>query len=210
VCTLFRTGVIVLALLPLAGGVAAAEPAPLADVTQSADTDDGWHLSASLTNMTINSVPNMAATAFTREGFVTGKAMATIDGSGKAAVNSGTLVLGVQLGCQVDLSQGANLSLGADLGAAFGFGSAPNLISPSPFFDIYPSVSVNLLPGHIANMGLGKKSLKGRTGEIFVHDAHVRVDACGGPVSIRLFASALINTDNSDDSVNTYGDILSL
>jgi hypothetical protein len=125
----------------MAGGVAAAEPVPLADVMQSADTDDGWHLSASLTNMTIN------------------------------------------------LSQGANLSLGADLGAGFGFGSAPNLISPSPFFDIYPSVSVNLLPGHIANMGLGKKSLKGRTGEIFVHDAHVRVDACGGPVSIRLFAS---------------------
>ena len=30
--------------------------------------------------MTINSVPNMAATAFTREGFVTGKAAATIDG----------------------------------------------------------------------------------------------------------------------------------
>ncbi|MDT5133951.1 MAG: hypothetical protein QOE41_3262, partial [Mycobacterium sp.] len=51
---LFRVGVSVLAFLPVGGGVAAADPAPVADVTQSADTDDGWHLSASLTNMTIN------------------------------------------------------------------------------------------------------------------------------------------------------------
>jgi len=40
--------------------------------------------------MTINSVPNMAATAFTREGFVTGKAAATIDGNGSVPVDSGT------------------------------------------------------------------------------------------------------------------------
>ena len=59
--------------------------------------------------MTINSVPNMAATAFTREGFVTGKAEATIDGNGAAAVNSGTLVLGLQLGCQIDLSEGGSV-----------------------------------------------------------------------------------------------------
>jgi len=49
--------------------VAAADPLPVADVTQSADTDDGWHLSAALTRMTINSVPNMAATAFTQGRF---------------------------------------------------------------------------------------------------------------------------------------------
>jgi MspA len=38
--------------------------------------------------MTINSVANMAATAFTREGFVTGKAAAAIDGNGAVAVIS--------------------------------------------------------------------------------------------------------------------------
>jgi hypothetical protein len=77
---LLRAGGVAAALLCVSAGVAAADPLPVADVTQSADTDDGWHLSAALTRMTINSVPNMAATAFTREGFVTGKAAATIDG----------------------------------------------------------------------------------------------------------------------------------
>src|SRR4051794_6555548 len=77
--TIFRTVVAVVAPLfvwsgLLSSGTAEAEPVPVADVTQAADTDDGWHLSAELTKMTVNSVPNMAATPLTREAFVTGKA----------------------------------------------------------------------------------------------------------------------------------------
>jgi hypothetical protein len=196
----FRIGVIAVALLSMGGGVAAADRLPVADVTQSANTDDGWNLSSSLTNMTINSVPNMAATAFTREGFVTGKATATIDGDGDVPVNSGTLVLGVQLGCQIDLSEGVDL----------GVSNESDVVTTKPFEDLLPYISVTLKPGSITSFSLGRKSIKGRTGKIFVHDAHIKVDACGGPVSVRLFASATLYTDNSDDSVNTYGDILSL
>jgi hypothetical protein len=190
----------------MGGGVAWADPVPIADVTQSADTDDGWHVSASLTRMTLNSVPNMAATAFTREGFITGKATANIDGNGKSPVNSGTLVLGAQLGCQIDLSQGMSLGVDADIG----IGANYPPFSVFPYADIDPNISVNLLPGKIDTLALGKKDLKGRTGAITVHDAHVKVDGCGGPVSVRLFTYAQISTDNGDDSVNTYGDILNL
>jgi hypothetical protein len=208
--TLFKAGALVLALLPLGIGSAAADPLPVADVTQSADTDDGWHLSAALTNMTINSVPNMAATAFTREGFVSGKAIATIDGNGAIPVNSGLLVFGLQLGCQIDLSEGGSISGGGDAGIGLGLGNIVSNDTSGPYADINGNVSVNLLPGTITNVGLGTKSLKGRSGEINVHDAHVKVDACGGPVSIRMFTTAKIDTDKSDDSVNTYGDILTL
>jgi MspA len=209
VIRLLQAGAAAVTLVLLGGGVAARDPLPVADVSQSADTDDGWHLSASLTRMTINSVPNMAATAFTREGFVTGKAAATIDGNGDVAVNSGTLVLGLQLGCQIDLSEGASVGGDADIGVNPGFNG--NLLNDiGPYADLEGNVSVNLLPGTITNVGLGKKELKGRTGEIVVHDAHVKVDACGGPVSIRFFATTMIDTDKSDDSVNAYGDILSL
>jgi MspA len=211
VARLLRAGAVAVALLSLADGVAAAEPLPVADVTQSADTDDGWHLSAALTRMTINSVPNMAATAFTREGFVTGRAAATIDGNGGVAVNSGTLVMGLQLGCQVDLSEGGSVGADADAGINPGFNNGENLLNVlGPYADIGVNGSINLLPGTITNLGLGKKELKGRTGEIVVHDAHVKVDACGGQVSVRFFATAMIDTDKSDDSVNAYGDILTL
>jgi hypothetical protein len=196
----------------LSTGLAHADPQPVADVTQSADTDDGWHVSASLSKMTINSVPNMAATALTKEAFVTGEASAKIDGNGKLPVNSGEVILGVQLGCQVDLSQGGNFSLGGDMGIGFNVGNGLGLsgLGPSAYADIDPSISVNILPGNITTMGLGKKALKGRAGEITVHDAHVKVDGCGGPVVMRFFAYAGISTDNGDDSVNTYGDILTL
>jgi hypothetical protein len=211
VVKLLRAGAVAVALLCLGDGVAAADPLPVADVTQSADTDDGWHLSAALTRMTINSVPNMAATAFTREGFVTGKAEATIAGNGAIAVNSGNLVLGLQLGCQVDLSEGGSLDVGGDAGISPGFGSGGNLFNVlGPYADVDGDASINLLPGTITNLGLGKKELKGPTGEIVVHDAHVKVDACGGQVSVRFFASVMIDTDKSDDSVNAYGDILTL
>ena len=199
-----------MALLCLGHGPAAADPLPVADVTQSADTDDGWHLSAALTRMAINSVPNMAATAFTREGFVTGKAAATIEGNGAIPVNSGNLVLGLQLGCQVDLSEGGSLNVGGDVGINPSFNGGNPLSVIGPFAQVNGDASINLLPGTITNLGLGKKELKGRTGEIVIHDAHVKVDACGGQVSVRFFASVMIDTDKSDDSVNAYGDILTL
>lgn len=208
---LLRAGALGAALLCVGSGVAVADPLPVADVTQSADTDDGWHLTDSLTRMTVNSVPNMAATAFTREGYVTGKAEATIEGSGAAAVNSGTLVLGLQLGCQIDLSEGGSVGGDAGIGINPGYNAGSSVLSDiGPYASLDGNVSINLLPGTITNVGLGKKALKGRTGEIVVHDAHVKVDACGGAVSVRFFTSVVIDTDKSDDSVNAYGDILSL
>ena len=161
---LIRAGAVAVGLLCLTAGVAAADPLPVADVTQSAVTDDGWHLSAALTRMTINSVPNMAATAFTREGFVTGKAAAAIDGNGGSAVNSGTLVFGLQLGCQVDLSEGGSVGVNADAGISPGFNGGNVLNIIGPYADIGGNASINLLPGNITNLGLGKKDLKGRTG----------------------------------------------
>lgn len=207
---LVRAGAVATILLSVASAaVATAEPLPVADVQQSINTEDGWHLGVALTQMTINSVPNMAATAFTREGFVTGRAEATIDGSGTSAVNNGTLILGLQLGCQIDLSEGASVGGDADIGINPSI-SANALSAIGPYGDLEGDVSINLLPGTITNVGLGKKALKGRTGGITVHDAHVKVDACGGPVSIRFFSTVTIDTDKNDDSVNAYGDILQL
>jgi hypothetical protein len=210
VARLVRAGGAAAVLMCLSHGVAAAEPIPIADVTQSSDTDDGWRLTTTLTRMAINSVPNMAATAFTREGFVTGKAVATIGGNGSIPVNSGVLVLGLQLGCQVDLSEGGSVNADADIGISPGLHGGDPIDDVGPYADLDLGGSINLLPGNITNIGLGKKALKGRTGEIVVHDAHVKVDGCGGQVAIRFFATVMIDTDKSDDSINAYGDILTL
>jgi MspA len=166
--TALRVGVIGAVVLLMGGGVAAAEPLPLAEVSRSAVTHDGWQLTASLKNMTIDSVPNFAATAFTREAFVSGEADASIDGNGTSPVNAGSLIVGLQVGCQIDLSSGGNLGVGQ---------------SAVPFA---PVITLKLLPGWITNVGLGRMPLKGRTATIFIDDAEVKADACGGPVSVRF------------------------
>jgi MspA len=64
------------------------------------------------------------------------------------------------------------------------------------------------MPGWITNVSLGQMPLKGRTGTIFIHDAEIKADACGGDVSVRFFATALINSDTSQDSETAYGDVI--
>jgi len=185
--TLLRAVVVAATLLWAGGGVAAADPASLDDVAQSAATVDGWQVSAALTRMTINAVPNMAETAFSREGFITATATATLQGAGSKPVNSGVLRLSVQLGCQTDVRAGMSLSV-----------------------SVVPAVSVALQPGAIYGEELDAQAIKGPVTTISVHDAHVKVDGCGGPVSVRLIATAHISTDTSGDTVNAYGDILHL
>ena len=114
--------------------------------------------------------------------------------------------MGAQLGCQLDLSQGGNVGANADLGVSGG----TNFSDFGPYADVGINGSINLLPGNIKTLGLGKLALKGRSGEVTVHDAHIKVDGCGGQVSLRFFAYTSITTDLGNDSVNTYGDILTL
>ena len=182
-----RTGILALALLCARTGVAVADPVALDDVTQSADTVDGWHVRAVLTKMTVDAVPNMADTAFSREGFITATATATLQGGGARPVNSGVLRLSVQLGCQTDLRAGMTATIG-----------------------IMAGVAVSLQPGAIYGEELDEQAIKGPVTTISVHDTHVKVDGCGGPVSVRLIATAHISTDTSGDTVNAYGDILRL
>jgi hypothetical protein len=207
----------VVALVSVGGGVAAADPVDVAEVNRSVDTVDGYHLSASLTKMTINSVPNMAATAFTREGFITATVTATVDDNGNAPVNTVKLKLFAQVGCQIELTQGATLLFGTE-----GSGAAADLVAGNPAGRFSPGINVTLLPGYIQEILITEKEMKadlnhfsvkdlaGHQFEISVDDYEVKVDKCGGPVSVRLGATAYMSTDNSDKTVTLYGDILPL
>ncbi|AQA01338.1 hypothetical protein BVC93_01595 [Mycobacterium sp. MS1601] len=180
-------------------GVAQAERVLLPDVTQFSDTVDGWHFTVTLTELSVDAVPNLATSQFSKEGFVTAKATATVEGGGDLSVNSGYLVMGVQLGCQTDVSEGLELGIDPDLDT-FDFNSN-DIID----LNIFPEIGTKLKAGNITVVGLGAKSMKSSTATIAVRDAHVEVSECAGPVTIRVFASAKISTDSSDDSLNAYG-----
>ena len=107
-------------------------------------------------------------------------------------MNAGDLIIGLQVGCQIDLSPGGNIGVGQ---------------SAVPFA---PVLTLKLMPGWITNVVLGRIPLKARTGTIFIHDAEVKADTCRGPVNVRFFAMASINSDTSQDSETAYGDVISI
>ncbi len=181
-------------------GLAHAEQIPIADVMRTTTTVDGWQLTLAMTDARINAVPNMAVAPLSSEGFLSARVTLTVDGEGSRPVNSGQLVVGAQLGCQVDLSEG--LDLGVDFDT--------DLFDDVPVLGVGPDFGSTLHTGGITTVGFGTKALKGRVATIFILDAHVQVDQCGGAVTARLFASAQTSTDSSDDSLNVYGEVLPL
>jgi len=217
-------------LLCLAGGVAAADPLGLSDVDRST-TADGWQLKVQLNDMSINSVPNMAATAFTREGFVTTTATATItniDGPPKYPLDKGgQLTLVAQVGCQVDVSQGDYL----EFIPQFGFAPSilgtvtPGATNPTstsigaiPSGSMTPETQLNLKTGNIGVVPLGSipitpdndESTGGLDRVVSVREFQIKVDGCAGPVAVRLRATGLMETTHSVSSIDAYSDILTL
>lgn len=189
-----------LMLLGSSAAVAHAEQIAVADIVRTATTVDGWQITLSVTEARVNAVPSMSAAPLSSEGYLSARVTLTIDGVGARPVNSGQLVVGAQLGCQVDLSEG--LDLGADFDT--------DLFDDVPAVGIGPDLGSTLRAGGITTVGLGAKALKGRVATISIFDAHVQVDQCGGAVTVRLFASASVSTDASDDSLNAYGEVLPL
>ncbi|WP_245713749.1 MspA family porin [Nocardia vaccinii] len=191
-------GVLAVVLMAVvADGTAAADP--LADKSREITTDDGWHIRITKTDENLDRYPNLAATLFTREGFVTLKAAADVSGSGSAPVNSGSISLGYQIGCQADVTSGAAIGLAIGPTVSIGvFSSIGGSAMLSP--------TVYIKPGTITDIPFGTKALTGRHGSITADQVHIKIDGCLGPVSLRSYAQVKITTPTADNSLAVYGD----
>jgi hypothetical protein len=181
--------------------LAHAEQVAVPDVVRTATTFDGWQMTLSMTDARYDAVPNMANAPLTKEGYLSGRVTLTVEGVGAHPINTGELVVGAQLGCQVNLDDGLDLGFDVDTDL---FDSDDNEVGVGPDF------GTTLRSGGIEAVGFGAKALKGPIATISISDAHVQVDECGGAVTVRLFASATISSDTSDDALNVYGEVLPL
>ncbi|MGW4842902.1 MspA family porin [Nocardia brasiliensis] len=204
-CRVLAGGLTLGALIWAGAGTSAADL--VADKNRTVDNDTGWHLSVTKTRETLDRYPNLAATMFTREGFVAVKATAEITGTGRQPVTAGALSLGYQIGCQVDVSNGLTLGMGFSVGP-----NASVTISQFPAVtlgasaSVSPNISTTVRPGGITTVEFGTKPLAGARASIAVDQVQIKVDACMGPVSLRSFATARISTPEADDTVSVYGD----
>ncbi|WNG84035.1 MspA family porin [Mycobacterium sp. ITM-2016-00316] len=188
------------AMLSCPAALAQAEVVVVPDVTRTTTTVDGWQVTLTMTEARIDAVPNMAGAPYTKEGYLSARFTLSVEGAGVRPVDSGQLVVGAQLGCQIDLSDGLDLGVGFDT----------DLFDDTTVLGVGPDIGTTLRSGGIATVGLGVKSLKGSVATISVQDAHVQVDECGGLVTARLFASAQTSSEVSDDALNVYGQVLPL
>ncbi|MDF2899936.1 MAG: hypothetical protein K0Q46_6722 [Rhodococcus erythropolis] len=188
-------------------GSASATPTALPDKFASTVTDDGWTLDLAATKLSANPVPNLATTAFTREGFVSAKVTGTISGTGNSAVKTGYVEQGLQIGCQIDVSSGLGVGLGFSLGPSVGVSiSGVPSANVGVNASVNPSIQTTIAPGTITTIPLGKKDLEAAKASITAENVHVKVDACMGPVTIRSYAQFAVSTATSDNSVFVYSD----
>lgn len=185
-----------------------AEPLPMAAQDEVKLTRGGWSLHLKLSNETINSVPNLAAAANSREAFVSFESTASAAG-GSMPITESTFVAGYQLGCQIDVSSGLQLGGAAAIAPSGGVslsGAGPGL-NAGIAGGLSGYVQTNLQPGVITDLPMASMPLgSAGFGMVDVTNLHIKADACGGPVTIRSFAYLRIGTDSERSEFAIYGD----
>jgi hypothetical protein len=191
---------LVVLLAALAGAPAQAEPVDLANQQYSKTTRDGWHLTLSIDNERVNSVPNLAAALNSREGFVTLSATATATG-GSAPITDSLFIAGYQLGCQSDVSSGLGIGGIASANASAGMPSGVNVGGGVTGF-----IQTVIQPGVITELPLANMALSDGRAMLDIDNIHIKADACGGDVTIRSYAYLRISTAAAHSSFAIYGD----
>ena len=187
-------------LAALAGAPAQAEPVDLANQQYSKTTRDGWHLTLSIDNERVNSVPNLAAAVNSREGFVTLSATATATG-GSAPITDSLFIAGYQLGCQSDVSSGLGIGGIASANASVGVPSGVNVGGGLTGF-----IQTVIQPGVITELPMANMALSDGRAMLDIDNIHIKADACGGDVTIRSYAYLRISTGVAHSSLAIYGD----
>jgi len=251
--------VVASALLSTCAGVADAVPSPQVKIV------DGYRLTLSLENVAFQTVPNMAASPFVREGFITATSKLNVacalesnldiplaDSKCNAIpLKLAKISMSAQVGCPLDVSGGTTTGLTPQFGSSLPLqGILQSVLPPptppptptditdlaiEPNAQINPSVGLQPFPGYIRDVGLGAvpptdtaeekqaasgiaASLRGKDSMVIsVQNAHMEVDQtenmlglCGGTVTVRIYVQAEIETADSVDTVDMYGDIYTL
>ena len=119
---------------------------------------------------------------------------ATFVGSTTGEADGGTLEVGYQIGCGVEMNQ---IRLGGTVGG--------NVNTASVAIPIQGAIDVRMRPGTVVNAPVMTKEFKGNKTRVIVKDIHVRVDGCVGKSNLRSYAILTSSTPHTQDVVAYYG-----
>lgn len=130
---------------------------------------------------------------------------ATFTGATTGTVNGGTLEVGYQIGCGIQMDKvrligqlgvgSGNFRLGAD-----GIDVFDTLAAP-----IQGQIRVEPRPGTVTKVMINKKVFQGTSARVTLKDIHIGVDNCVGASSLRSYAILTSSGTDEDDIVGYYG-----
>jgi hypothetical protein len=206
---------------PVAPPPAAAEAAPLAAAAPApapaaepgdtgvvasegpgvAKTGDGRTLTVVGKNETQLPIAPLTTSLAARDWLVGG----TFTGNTTGSVAGGTLEVGYQIGCGVEMDK---VKLNGGLTGVLGntnFGAAGVILPPSIAIQAQGQFEVEPRPGTVTNVVVDKKTFKGTSVRVTVRDIHIKVDNCVGASSLRSYAILTSSGTDDDDIVAYYG-----
>jgi len=180
---------------------------------QTITTPDGWTLTVSAKDETqVVSAPLTTAIS-SREYVVGGIYNGSLVGPGGDEEPEGTIEVGYQIGCGIDMSTSNGVSLTGTVGLNSSLGIlGTDFVSPEPEGilpgiggNIGGGVTVGLKPGIINIVPVTKKDYEGADPWVMISNFHVKIDGCVGQSFIRSYAFLTRSTKMSDAIVAYYG-----
>ncbi|SEH70861.1 MspA protein [Mycolicibacterium rutilum] len=191
---------------PPDGAVASTPPA----VTE---TPDGWRLELGAKDETQAPIPPLTTALSSREYVVGGTYTGSVTGPGDDEPPHGTLEVGYEIGCGIDMSTSNGVSLTGTAGINPSIGLiGTDFISPFPDGlvpglggNIGGGITVGLKPGLVNVIPVTKKEYTGAEPWVMVSNFRVKIDGCVGESFIRSYAFLSRSTEMSDAIVAWYG-----
>ena len=168
-------------------------------------TPDGWTLTVSGSNESMEPVAPLTGSPASREYLVDGTFTGSITGGGSTKLGGGSLEAGYQIGCgilQDDFESISSVGITPGVGIPFISGS---------IFPVFVGVSASeqlkedLKAGTVNIVPVDKKSFKGTAPRVQITGFRIKFDMCFGQSFIRSFATLTSSTDNTDDVITYLG-----
>ena len=167
-----------------------------------AHTTDGRTLTVLAKDETQLPVPPLTTSLSSRDWLVG----ATFTGSGMGSAKGGSMEVGYQIGCAIEMDKiKLNGTVGIGSNAASLSGTGGLTFPTSATFPLTGQIEIEPRPGTITNVAVDKKSYKGNSTRVTVKDIHVKVDNCVGASSLRSYAVLTSSNGDTDDVVAYYG-----
>lgn len=171
------------------------------EVPGIAKTLDGRTLTVAAKDETQLPIAPLTTSLAARDWLVGG----TFTGTTTGSVAGGTLEVGYQIGCGVEMDK---FKLNGGLTGVLGntnFGAAGVILPPSLALQAQGQFEVEPRPGTVTNVTVDKKSFKGTSARVTIKDVHIKVDNCVGASTLRSYAVLTSSGTDDDDVVAYYG-----